>query len=347
MKKKKVLILGGAGFIGLGIAKFLGENCNYDITIADIFSPGQKDNDLNQVISKYSINVIEGDFTNFDMFAKLDINYENVYMLASVVGVNRCIEEPHEVIRINTALIQNSLKWITENNIGKALFSSSSECYAATTDIFDYPVPTPEGVPLTISEIAHPRFTYAVTKMLGESAFLSFGKQYNFPVTIVRYQNIFGPRMGFKHVIPHLVQRFHDNKENPFKIYGGDQTRAFCFISDASEGTVLAMENQNSVQEIFHMGSPIEITIEELTKTVGKMMGYKGKYVNAPTYPGSVSRRCPDITKSQKTLNYFPKVSWKKGLEETISWYTNFYKSGAPIHSGGFKAPDELSYQSR
>ena len=221
--KKKVLILGGAGFIGLGIARFIGENRDYDITIADIFSPGQKDSGFNQVAADYSIKVIEGDFADPEMFFKLDSSYDYVYMLASVVGVNRCIEEPHEVIRINTALILNSLKWIIENNIGKVLFSSSSECYAATTDTFNYPVPTREEVPLTISEIAHPRFTYAVTKMLGESAFLTYGKQYKIPVTIVRYQNIFGPRMGFKHVLPHLVERFYKNNENPFiffnKIY--------------------------------------------------------------------------------------------------------------------------------
>ena len=345
MKKIKVLILGGAGFIGLGISEFLGKNRNYEITIADIFSPGQKDADFDQVVSDYSIKVIEGDFADPEMFEKLDNNYDYVYMLASVVGVNRCIEEPHEVIRINTALIQNSLKWITENNIGKVLFSSSSECYAATTDTFDYPVPTPEKVPLTISEIGHPRFTYAVTKMLGESAFLTYGKKYKFPVTIVRYQNIFGPRMGFKHVIPHLVQRFHEGLENPFKIYGADQTRAFCYISDAAEGTVLAIESKNSDQEIYHMGSSEEITIEKLAKAVGDLMSYSGEYVSAPTYPGSVSRRCPDISKSIKHLGYTPKVFWVDGLKETISWYIDFYKSGLPFNSGGFKAPDELSYK--
>jgi nucleoside-diphosphate-sugar epimerase len=151
--------------------------------------------------------------------------------------------------------------------------------------------------------------------------------------------------MGFKHVIPHLVQRFHEGSENPFKIYGADQTRAFCYITDAAAGTVLALENEKSDQEIFHMGSPEEITIEELTKTVGSLMGYQGEYESAPTYPGSVSRRCPDISKSIKNLGYAPKVHWKDGLEETVSWYIDFYKSGAPIYSGGFKTPDELSYK--
>jgi len=343
MKNKKVLILGGAGFIGLGISNYLGKNRNHDITIADIFSPGQKDNDFEQVVSKYSIKVIEGDLSNPETFSKLGKKYDYVYILASVVGVNRCIEEPHEVIRINTGIIQNTLSWIVKNNIGKVLFSSSSECYSSTTETFNFKIPTSENVPLAISDISHPRFTYAVTKMLGESAFLNYGKIYNFPVTIVRYQNIFGPRMGFKHVIPHLVERFY-NKENPFKIYGADQTRAFCFITDASEGTVLAMESKNSNQEIFHMGSTQEIKISELVKAVGDLIPYKGKYVNGPTYPGSVSRRCPDISKAIQKLNYVPKVSWNKGLEETVRWYVDFYSKNKTIYSGGFKPPEELKY---
>ena len=135
--------MGGAGFIGLGIARFIAENRNYDITIADYFSIDQKDMDFEKVTSDYSPNIINDDFSNYESYSKLQKDYDYVYMLASVVGVNRCIEEPNEVIRINTSLIQNTLKWIVENKItAKALFSSSSECYSATTDKFNYTVPT-------------------------------------------------------------------------------------------------------------------------------------------------------------------------------------------------------------
>jgi UDP-glucose 4-epimerase len=345
MKKKKVLILGGAGFIGLGLAKYLGENKDYDITIADIFSSGQKDDELYEVTSNYSIKLIEGDFVDPKKFSLLDKEYDYVYMLASVVGVNRCINEPHEVIRINTALIQNSLEWINNNDIKKVLFSSSSECYAATTDSFNYPIPTSEEVPLSISDIGHPRFTYAVTKMLGESAYLNYGRHYNVPTTIIRYQNIFGPRMGFKHVIPHLVERFYDNSEDPFKIYGSEQTRAFCYISDAAEATMLAMESNISNQEIYHLGSPMEITIKELVHAVGEMMNFKGEYISASTYPGSVSRRCPDISKSINQLGYSPKVNWKDGLLKTVLWYKSFFESGLKIYSGGFEPPENLVFK--
>ncbi len=196
---------------------------------------------------------------------------------------------------------------------------------------------------MAVTDISHPRFTYAITKMLGESAFLNYGKKYSFPVTIVRYQNIFGPRMGFKHVIPHLVERFY-NKENPFKIYGANQTRAFCYISDAAEGTVLAMESQNSNQEIFHMGSTEEIKISKLVRSVGKIMSYTGNYINGPTYPGSVSRRCPDISKAALELNYVPKVAWYEGLEKTVKWYIDFYSKNKKIYTGGFKPPEDLKY---
>ena len=342
MKKKKVLILGGSGFIGFGIVKYLVENRNYDITIADIFYSNQEDIMFNKYISDNKIRMIKGDFTKIKMFDKLENTYDFVYMLASVVGVNRCIEEPHEVIRINVSLIQNTLEWIIKNKIRRVLFSSSSECYAATTDEFDYLIPTPEQVPLTIANIAHPRFTYAVTKILGESAFLTYGKKYNFFTTIVRYQNIFGPRMGFKHVIPHLVERFIKG-ENPYKIYGGDQTRSFCYITDAAKGTVLAIENKNSDQNIFHIGSPDEITIEKLVKSVGNLMGFNGEYLPAKTYPGSVARRCPDISKAKRILKYVPNVDWKVGLDKTVSWYVEYFNSGNIIKDGGFKPPEKLT----
>jgi UDP-glucose 4-epimerase len=346
MKKKKVLILGGAGFIGLEIAKNIGKEGMSDITIADLCSDSQIDEDFNGVVTKFSINVIKGDFSKRTSFNFLETYYDEVYMLASIVGVVKCIEEPHEVIRVNTALIQNTLEWIVKNKIPKVLFSSSSECYVASTENFNFPVPTSEEVPLSISDISHPRFTYAVTKMLGESAFLNYGRIYGFISTVVRFQNIFGPRMGFKHVIPHLVERFIKN-ENSFKIYGPNQTRAFCYVEDAAECTKLAMNNKKSVQQIFHVGAPDEITIEELTIACGKYMNYKGTYTDDESYPGSVSRRCPDISKAKSILGYSPKFFWKDGLKITIDWYRKFYSENQLPKGQGFIPPSDIKFKQR
>ncbi|MFZ1261300.1 MAG: NAD-dependent epimerase/dehydratase family protein, partial [Chitinophagaceae bacterium] len=166
---KNVLLLGGAGFIGYNITKYLAENRNYTLTIADNFARGKQDDYFKELVEKHNIKVVAGDFTDPATYNQLDEAYDQVYMLASVVGVDNANSIPHEIIRINTALIFNTLEWIRRSKVGKVLFTSTSECYAGTIEAFGYTTPTPEEVPLCIQDIGHPRFTYAVTKMLGES----------------------------------------------------------------------------------------------------------------------------------------------------------------------------------
>ena len=191
---KKVLILGGAGFIGFNIANYLSSNKEYQITIADNFSRGKNDAYLEELLSKDNVFLIEGDFTKFEAFSLLDDIYDYCYMLASVVGVNNTLKFPAEIIRINTSLILNTLEWLKTGTAKNVVFTSTSENYAGTIDKFGYQIPTSEEVPLSITDISHPRYTYAVTKMLGESGFLNYGKSYNFKITIVRYHNVIGPR---------------------------------------------------------------------------------------------------------------------------------------------------------
>ena len=333
MNKKKVLIIGGAGFIGLSITKYLLKNRDFDITIADnLFrNEGNIDTDLNDLIKNKNIKLISGDFTIDKEYNKLENDYYYVYMLASVVGVDYVNNYPDEIIRINTKLILNTLEWLKTSNCKRVLFSSTSECYAGAIQKFNYQVPTDENVPLTIDDITHPRFTYAVTKMLGESGFINYSKKHNFDCVIVRYHNVYGPRMGFKHIIPNLVERFMNN-ENPFQVYGYNQTRSFNYIDDAVIGTVSAIENGKS-SEIYHLGSNEEITIEELVKMVGKYFDFKGKFIKSNTFSGSVSRRCPKINKANKHLNYFPKIDLKTGLDKTLKWYKNYLTNNSNSES--------------
>ena len=322
---EKVLILGGAGFIGFNLAKYLSENTNHQITIADNLSRGTHDDDFSSLINKSGIRFIESDFTLSKSFTVLDDEYDQVYMLASIVGVDNTLSMPHEVIRVNTQLILNTLEWIKESNITKVLFTSTSENYAGTIDEFGFTIPTPENIPLSIPDIKHPRYTYAVTKMLGESAFLNYSKAFDFKCTIVRYHNVFGPRMGFSHVIPNLVDRFMHGNEDPFMMQGHDQTRTFCYITDAIEATILAMESKKTHGEIYHIGADKEITIETLIKKCGEFFNYQGTYEPAPTFPGSTQRRCPDISKAFDHFSYKPKINWKDGLEITLAWYQDFF----------------------
>lgn len=327
----KVLIIGGAGFIGLNLTRQICKQGGYHITILDNFFRGKHDDQMASLVKRNSIHIIQGDCTDKAIFKKLASDYDQVYMLASVVGVNYTMEMPHEIIRINTSLILNTLEWLKSSQCKKVLFTSTSECYAGAIDAFDYRVPTDEEVPLCIGDISHPRFTYAVTKMLGESAFLNYSRMFDFDTTIIRYHNVYGPRMGFKHVIPQVVQRFF-NHESPFKIYGFDQTRAFNYVDDAVRGTIQAMESEKANGEIFHIGDDrSEITIEELVRYIGQICGYQGEYAYGEQHSGSVNRRCPDIGKARKILNYSPTVDWTLGVEQTVKWYLEYYNTGKHV----------------
>lgn len=334
---KKVLIIGGGGFIGFNVARYLAQHRDYELTIADNFMKKNKDEEFDDFVKMYGVEVIEDDFSLERAYARLGNQYDQVYMMAALVGVDNANSKPHEVIRINTALTLFTLEWIRRSKIGKVVFASTSENYAGTVDAFNYTIPTAEDVPLCIQHIDHPRFTYAVTKMLGESGFLNYGKMLGFEVCIIRYHNVFGPKMGFNHVIPHLVIRFR-NRENPFKVYGHDQTRDFCFISDAVEGTVLAMETAGTNGQIYHLGTQIETSIGDLIHYTGHLMNFEGEYVNAPTYPGSVSRRSPDVSKSKRELGFSAKVDWREGLKQTVAWYNQYFDSGKTT-------PEKITFQ--
>ncbi|MDB4647015.1 NAD(P)-dependent oxidoreductase [Akkermansiaceae bacterium] len=339
---KKVLVLGGGGFIGRNIVQWLVDRGDCNITAADIREGSNWAEIASDVKKSTRFTAVLDDFTKISAFDNLASDFDEVYMLAAVVGVNRTLKFPQDVIRINTQLTMNTLDWISRNPIKRLLFSSSSENYAGTSDLFNTEIPTAENVPLCIGDIKHPRWTYAMTKMHGESAFIHSAEAYNYECTVIRYQNIIGPEMGFGHAIPHIVERFVKAEESPFKIYGHDQTRAFCFVEDAVKGTVLAMESNKAAGEIYHIGNQDEINMETLTTYIGGLMDYSGTYEAAMTYPGSVARRCPNIDKAIADFGYSPNFDWRAAVGLTTDWYREFFTSGKSPQSGGFETPEAV-----
>jgi len=339
---KEVLVLGGGGFIGRNIVEFLVDRGDCNVTAADIREGSnwrEITDDTNRV---RRFRGVVDDFTKINAFDKLGQSFDEIYMLAAVVGVNRTLKYPQDVIRINTQLTMNTLDWVARNPVKRILFASSSENYAGTSDLFGIEIPTPETVPLCIGDVKHPRWAYAMTKMHGESAFIHSAEAYNYECTVVRYQNIIGPEMGFGHAIPHIVERFVKSEESPFKIYGHDQTRAFCYIDDAVRGTVEAMESDDAAGEIYHIGNREEIDMKILTTYIGELMNYSGEYEAAITYPGSVARRCPNIDKAVADFGYSPCVEWRTAVSLTTEWYREFFTSGQIPQFGGFEPPEAV-----
>lgn len=315
----KVLVLGGAGFIGLHLARRLVAEGN-DVTIVDDFSRGREDPEL----AELRVPVVHADLTDPTPYRNLPHPWDQVFMLAAVVGVRNVESDPARVIRTNTMALLHLLDWMRPGE--RLFFASTSEVYADGVGAGVVPVPTPETVPLMISDIGAPRFAYGASKMLGEAAVVHTARAKRIPFVIGRFHNVYGARMGADHVIPELSLRAL-RKEDPFKLYGAEQSRAFCHADDAVEAMVRLIGCEDAMGRIVHIGNDAEeIGIGDLAKLVLRIAEHEPHMEWLPAPPGSVARRCPDLTTLRDLTGYEPAVSLEDGVRRTFDWYRRTWK---------------------
>ncbi|HEX6360173.1 NAD-dependent epimerase/dehydratase family protein [Actinophytocola sp.] len=315
----RTLVLGGAGFIGLHLTRrLLAEG--HAVTIADDFSRGRQDPEL----AALGVPVVHTDLTDPTSYDTLPHGWDHVYMLAAVVGVRNVESDPARVIRTNTLALLHLLDWLRPGE--RLFFASTSEAYAGGVSAGIVPVPTPETVPLMIEDIAAPRFAYGVSKMLGEAAVVHTARAKKIPFVVGRFHNVYGPRMGADHVIPELSLRAM-RREDPFLLYGADQSRAFCHVDDAVEAMVRLMAADAATGRIVHIGNDTEeANIGDLAKLVLRVAGYDPTVESVPAPPGSVARRCPDLTTLRQLTGFEPVVSLEEGARHTFEWYRQNWK---------------------
>jgi nucleoside-diphosphate-sugar epimerase len=319
--EKKVLVTGGAGFIGFHLAKSLAEQ-ECDVFILDNFARGKEDLDFKNLIEKENVHFIGGDITKVESFDGLD-GFDYVYHMAAINGTENFYNIPDKVLKVGIVGTLNVLDWFVKQGKGKLLFASSSETYAGAMRLLQekFPIPTPEEVPLVVDNPENVRWSYGASKILSEVAIHSYAKAHGIKqFSIVRYHNIYGPRMGFEHVIPQFIQRVV-KKEFPFKIFGGQETRTFCYIDDCVRATQMTMESSATDGKTIHIGrDDAEIKIIDMARELFGLAGVNPKISVERAPEGSVMRRCPNIDKLRE-LGYLPKVSLKEGLKKTFDWY--------------------------
>ena len=155
--------------------------------------------------------------------------------------------------------------------------------------------------------------------------FINYARKYNLNFRIARYHNVYGPRMGFEHVIPQLSDRAV-NKEDPFNIYGGDQTRTFCYVDDAVRATCLAMRSSTLDGQVVNIGSDEETKIIDVANIILELSDYKPEIEENYSPPGSTDRRCPNIDKLT-AAGFEPEIDLREGIEKTYKWYKQHYES--------------------
>ena len=316
----RVLILGGAGFIGYHLAERLSHEPAAAVTLVDDLSRGRFDAELAALVARPGVQLVRADLTDPAALAALPREWDHVYMLAAVVGVRNVAGDPARVIRVNTLATLNLLEWLTDR-AGAVFFASTSETYAGGVTLGHVPVPTPEDVALTVPEIAHPRFAYAASKILGEAAAIHYGAQKGVPVVIGRLHNVYGPRMGTDHAVPELCLRALD-REDPFRVYGPEQRRAFCHVADAVEAVIRLMATERAWGRIVNVGNDSEETrVADLAALVLRVASFAPRVEPVAAPPGSVARRCPDLSRLRDLTGFVPKVPLEPGVRETFQWY--------------------------
>ncbi len=333
--KKRVLITGAAGFIGYHLARHLlekyGNECEF--VLVDNLQKGGMDEEFKNLIEDRRISFKNLDLTDPKMYGELGENYDHVYHLAAINHTQLFYEIPHKVLRTNTLSLIHMLDWFQEKSgKGKFCFTSSNEAYAGALNAFGtLPLPTPENVPLVIEDPKNPRWSYAATKLVGELFVNHYAKMHNFRALIVRPHNFYGPRAGHGgHVIPDFAERIA-KQIDPFPIYGADDTRTFCYISDAVRAMSALMDSPQTDKqpiETVHIGDFEEITMQELAHKMFEIANWRPQSLDIKNSPsGSVKRRLANITKLQGLTGWKPEVPLMEGLKRTYDWYLKHPRS--------------------
>lgn len=326
---KRLLITGGAGFIGFHLANYLVKK-GYHVCLADNHARGIVDNDLERLVVRTEVTFFNVDLLDSVAVISLGKNYDAIFHLGAIIGVKNVLENPFNVLVDNTRMLENVMQLARKQlNLTRFLFASTSEVYAGTLKHFNLTIPTSENVALTVTDLDHPRTSYMLSKIMGEAIVQHSG----LPFVIFRPHNVYGPRMGMAHVIPEQLKKaFKANAGDQLDVYSTEHTRAFCYIDDAVRMLYKMLILDGCIRRTLNLGTEApEITVRQVVdaciSVTGKSLGIRA----LESAVGSPARRAPDMSLTRKLLNYEARVGLDEGITRTWDWYRkHVFESGGP-----------------
>jgi UDP-glucose 4-epimerase len=316
----RLVILGGAGFIGFHLAKFFYMNCNLEIVLIDNFINGKNDLEFQKFIALSRVRFLNLNLSHQDSFKNLFTSNDIVLNCAALNGTQNFYTNPVHVIHNSALSSILAAEYCAAAQVLAYIYFGSSESYAGGVSLGYLEVPTAENVPLVIEDVSNPRWSYAASKSIGEVSTIANHVQFGLQYYILRVHNIYGPRMGFNHVIPDLIRKFSSGN---FQVNGAHETRAFLFIQDLN--TILSeviFTEKLEKNSIYNVGSNNEITILNLAKLLLQEMNLESEIEPIESFKGSVPKRCPDTSLIRSKISY-PDTPLSVGIRETLAWYKN------------------------
>ncbi|GAB4293777.1 MAG: NAD-dependent epimerase/dehydratase family protein [Marinilabiliales bacterium] len=313
MIKTKILVTGGAGFIGSALVEKLLEKKEYEIVVVDNLLTGNIKK-LPQVSNR--LRFIRCDVNNFHEISQIMMafKFDYVFHYAAIVGVQRTLQHPIEVLNdING--IKNILELSKNTGVKRVFYSSSSEIYGE-------PVEYPQNEDTTP---LNSRLPYAIVKNVGEAYLRAYQKEYGLNYTIFRFFNTYGPKQSKNFVISKFFHQALTNAD--ITIYGdGQQTRTFCYITDNIDVCISAFYNKKFINDVLNVGGNIPITMNELAEKIINITKSKSKIVYLPPLEeGDMRGRKPDI-KKMMTLISKPLIPLDVGLK--MIYKTGLFENG-------------------
>ena len=320
---KKILITGGAGFIGSNLCEyFLEQN---EVVCLDNFSTGHRHN-IQSFLSNPNFTLIEGDIRNFETCEKAVLGVDFVLHQAALGSVPRSINDPITSNEVNISGFLNMLTASRNANVKRFIYAASSSTYGDS-----------EKLPKIEEVIGKPLSPYAVTKYVNELYADVFSKTYGMETIGLRYFNVFGrnqdPNGAYAAVIPKFVAQFL-NHESPVINGDGNFSRDFTYIDNVIQMNELAMltENPDAINTVYNAAFGERTTLNELVNALKEFLAAYDKeianvsIIYGKNRVGDIPHSLASIEKAKKLLNYQPKFSMREGLKEAVNWYWNNLK---------------------
>ena len=313
IKNKKILLTGGAGFIGTRLCELLSDN--NEILIYDNLNRNSIKN--TNLLNKENIKLVQGDVLDLS-HVKSTVNEFKpniVIHLAAVAGIDTVIKNPVMTMKVNMLGTYNVLEALKDYKIDRFIDFSTSEVFGS------YAYKVDEQHTTNLAPVGEARWTYSVSKLAGEHLAHSYYKEYGLPVVTVRPFNIYGAGQVGEGAIHQFVIKAINNDQ--IQIHGdGDQIRSWCYIDDFVNGIMLCLNKKKAIGNSFNIGNPKgTITILMLAKLIKRIANSKSEIIYVPKNYVDVELRIPSIEKAKKILGFVPKYDLDEGLEKTIEWY--------------------------